>query len=85
MCTSHVELKILYRINDINYTIVHLSSNRSNSISIKNVAELDLPEPNYNQDLIIFLQRNENPPHQIHVGFYNDTCIDYFTQMFDFF
>lgn len=81
MITSHVELKVLYRINDINYTIVQLS-NRTNT-TVNNIEKIDLPEPNYNQDLLLFLQRNENPPHQIHVGFYNDIGNDYFTQMFD--
>jgi hypothetical protein len=81
MSNRHVELKILYRINDIDYKIVQLT-NRTHTL-INNTTKIDLPEPNYNQDLIIFLQRNEDPPHQIHVGFYNDRNSNYFTQMFD--
>lgn len=81
MCNRHVELKILYKIHDINYKIVHLS-NRTNT-NDNTITEIEFPEPNYNQNLIIFLQRNENPPHQIHVGFYTDNDNDYFTQMFD--
>lgn len=81
MCNRHVELKILYKIDDINYKIVHLS-NRPNT-NDNNINEIELPEPNYNQNFIIFLQRNKNPPHQIHAGFYTDNDNDYFRQIFD--
>jgi hypothetical protein len=81
MCNRHVELKILYTIDDINYKIVHLSNHPNTNDN--NIKEIEVPEPNYNQNLIIFLQRNENPPHQIHVGFYTDSDNDYFRQIFD--
>lgn len=84
MSNSHVELKVLYKINDINYKIVNLSSKRLNTLeNNNNDIQTDVSEPNYNQNLIVFLQRNENPPHQIYVSFYNDMNSDYFTQMFD--